>query len=108
MSIDFPGDGSGQVEGHQLASGRRGGSEGAKGCSNRAKVGQLNLFHSVCEAGGPIEADKILLRRLSSGFLQSWGIKKIPLDFKGLLSVSFGRQGTATRGLRNHPLVARP
>lgn len=66
------------------------------------------ICSSVCEAGGPIEADKILLRRLSSGFLQSWGIKKIPLDFKGLLSVSFGRPGTATRGLRNHPLVARP
>lgn len=79
---------------HQVAAGRRGSSEGARVCSNRARKGRLHPFHSVSWASGQFKKDdKILFRHLTGCFLQSWGTKEMPLDFKGLLSMLFVKHG---------------
>ena len=39
LCVEFPGEGTGWAESHQVAAGRRRSSEGASRCPNRARVG---------------------------------------------------------------------
>lgn len=49
-----------------------------------------------------------MFRYLPSYFLQSWGTKEMPPDFKDLLLVLiFKTWRETTRDLRNNPLLAR-
>lgn len=107
--IDIPEGGSRQAECHPVAAGRRWSSEGAKGCSNRARKSQLQPFHSVSWAGGKFKKDdKTVFRLLPPCCLQSWGTEGTAPDFRGpTITMICKTRRKTTEALRNNPWLAR-